>query len=85
MPGCQRHRGHFQLKLAAKHVLSLEDHYKDQEGTCGSRDIIPVLLSRLCPRYMDTQALGMGIVGSALIHLVPPSISVASGSLRGTD
>lgn len=41
VPGCQRHRGHFQLKLAAKLVLSLEDHYEDQEGTCGSCNIIP--------------------------------------------
>lgn len=44
VPACQHHGGHSQLKLAAKPVLSLEDHYEDQEGTWGKLISVPLFL-----------------------------------------
>lgn len=44
VPACQFHGGHSQLKLAAEPVLSLENHYEDQEGTWGKLISVPLFL-----------------------------------------
>lgn len=87
VPGCHCHGSHSLLKLAAKPVLSLEDHYEDQRRNLWQPQHNPsAVIPALFHRHMNVQALGMGIIlsilGSSLTHPTPPpSIPVALGIL----